>query len=768
MVETSLRITEPGTRLYVVIRTANVASSHLTPDLFQKACSRLRREYGLAAIPTPGGDAVLLVATVRPVPSFTMEGDEWELTVTDANESPQHLTLNNALGRKCVPELIERALLATLERRTELWTLDSLRKWYEPNPFKQEAGIAAYRRYEIGAVLLDGIGVGVSADVGTAFFTERPLSHYFDPALASVERQHRVVEFLRLIDRQEGQKGTLDYFLHGHQKCYYVDAPEGITSSTTGTIKVKGKTFASLAQYLHEVAPRIAISDDEAVVRVSFPSIERPVPVPARFLRARVMNDQLPELLKPVDKIAPDERRRLLQQFWKSLEPRPLGGVAPGFRDGFWRPADDRVARLSMISLEFAQGRRLAPPSELSAATYKRNFKNRLTMLQEVGCFHVPPTVPRVIPCAYPETLDAKAASDFARELVQRITDLARVEFTVRPVEYRTVDDAIGQVRRLPEPGVAVFILNDEPAAYHQVAFQLDSWRVKRITMDVLLKHLDAFRHGAWDRRRGARSEEAGHAKWTSFLTMNALDIIQLLDVVPWRIDSVGPYEAQLIIDVGYDRRHVSLSLLIARAKELSPSFGIYTATQRKPDHKRESINPTLLSDHVLGLFDQIRRRRFDPLSSLLVMRDGLLVGEERKGVEDAMIRLRDQSFLASDARIETVDFHKTTQKPVRAWEVSVHEEVSNVLEGTAIKLAEDSVLVLTTGSATLTQGTADPILMVSNGSPAQSVDAAQSVFAGAQLNWSSPAVAQRLPLPFKRTDEELVARAAQEVRRLS
>ena len=132
------------------------------------------------------------------------------------------------------------------------------------------------------------------------------------------------------------------------------------------------------------------------------------------------------------------------------------------------------------------------------------------------------------------------------------------------------------------------------------------------------------------------------------------------------------------------------------------------------------------------------------------------------------MIRLRDQGFLASGARIEMVDLHKTTLKPVRAWEVNVHEEATNALEGTAVKLAEDSVLVVTTGGATLTQGTADPIVVVSNSSPTLPVDAAQSIFAGAQLNWSSPAVAQRLPLPFKRTDEELVARAAQEVRRIS
>lgn len=43
----------------------------------------------------------------------------------------------------------------------------------------------------------------------------------------------------------------------------------------------------------------------------------------------------------------------------------------------------------------------------------------------------------------------------------------------------------------------------------------------------------------------------------------------------------------------------------------------------------------------------------------------------------------------------------------------------------------------------------------------------AQDVVAATQLNFSSPKVAQRLPLTLKRTDDELKARAAQEIRRM-
>lgn len=49
-----------------------------------------------------------------------------------------------------------------------------------------------------------------------------------------------------------------------------------------------------------------------------------------------------------------------------------------------------------------------------------------------------------------------------------------------------------------------------------------------------------------------------------------------------------------------------------------------------------------------------------------------------------------------------------------------------------------------------------------------QLLNVTEAMAIGAQLNWSSPSVAQRLPLVFKRTDDELQIRAAQEIRRIA
>ena len=76
-------------------------------------------------------------------------------------------------------------------------------------------------------------------------------------------------------------------------------------------------------------------------------------------------------------------------------------------------------------------------------------------------------------------------------------------------------------------------------------------------------------------------------------------------------------------------------------------------------------------------------------------------------------------------------------------------------------------VIMVNTGAPTLPQATADPILIVANGHCCNVLDAAQANFSGAQMNWSSPRVAQRLHIGMKRTDEDLKSRSAQEVRRL-
>jgi len=87
-------------------------------------------------------------------------------------------------------------------------------------------------------------------------------------------------------------------------------------------------------------------------------------------------------------------------------------------------------------------------------------------------------------------------------------------------------------------------------------------------------------------------------------------------------------------------------------------------------------------------------------------------------------------------------------------------------LEGSVILLDPEQAVVLPTGRATLTQGTAEPYLL-RRVLGSDIVDAAESCLDAGNLNWSNPRVAQRWPIALKRTDDELTARAEQEVRRI-
>ena len=261
---------------------------------------------------------------------------------------------------------------------------------------------------------------------------------------------------------------------------------------------------------------------------------------------------------------------------------------------------------------------------------------------------------------------------------------------------------------------------------------------------------------------------QRGQRSWDSFHRMTALDVLQVMDGIPYRLDRAGEFEAQLVIDVSYDRRHYALSLLIAREQGKRPDFRLVSYVERKPDDKHEAINGQMLKDDLIMFISRyIVVGRDTPLASLLVARDGRIVGGEYDAITQAIQELKQLGCLTEEAHIETAELHKQTEMQLRLWDVDEHGTITNVLEGTAVRLSSTAAILATTGAGTLRQGTAEPMLIVvPEGSRA--IDAVTEAFGvAAHLNWSSPEVAQRLPMPFKRTDEVLRARSEQEIRRI-
>lgn len=764
MLEMNLRVVGPGPAIRLAVRAARVEGTDTSPDLLQKLCGSLRHRHGVAAVPDPRTPARLIVATQRPLEPLHLVDDEWELEMTDAGLQAEVLTLDSELGHTVLPQLVERAFLATIARSTKLRTYGSPRLWYEPEPFTQAEGIAAYRRYEVSALLIDEVGIVLAVDVGTAFFTTDTLAYFFDPQVPEQERRAREQRLNQLLGRQQGQKGTLQYDTDTTlSDCYFVKAPNGATCGTTGKIRLNGTTYASLADYYRVRHPAFGDTDNLVAVQVSFPRMERGAAwVVAERVRARVMNEQLPRALTQVDKLDPDKRRTLLTSFWQQLGPRPLGRIGQEVASGFWQPPSKNIRHYAPVSLTFGHGTVLPTPRADTREAYREHYRQRLDTLNRAGVYMLPAGTNPLLACAFPASIPQEAVITLVTDMMHQLKRWTGKEFTVEPIPYTSVRQGIEQLQQ-QNRGVVVFVLNNEPLAYFEVEFYLNGWRIKRITEDTLRQKDRERKEGAWDRKLGGRSGEKGRRDWEQFVAMCTLDLVQQLDGIPWRLDQAGPYEAMLTIDVGPKGRFFAVSLLIAREDASTPSFRLVTRVLGKNDH-RETINPNVLQDALVNLVQESLGTAPDPLQSLLVLRDGRTLGQEYEAITAAIERLRTLGQVTGAATVDVVDLHKDSQIPLRLWEVDRDGRVYNPLEGTVVALNEHMLALTTTGRATLQQGTAQPLLLVrTQGNPCLQ-RAAEAVCAATHLNWDRPAVAHRFPVPVRRTDDELRSREAQEI----
>ncbi len=760
--ETNVRIVAPGLDLYLDSRCANIKMQESAPDLLQRTCGVLSGN-GLAAIPCPDGIKVL-VATSDPIPAQVHQGYDWRVEVNDSGQE-RRLRFRNSGDRLLLAQLTERCFLIEVARRSDLWTLDSPRIWYERTPFKVSDNFAAYRRFEVSAVPIEGVGVGIAVDVSTAFFTNSTIADFFRTDVPKHDQLR--IQFESLSQRQQGQKATLLYDLdRSKHKCYFEEFLEGVNCGTTGALRVQGYDYPSLLEYYREKHPYLKVDADDPVARVSFPRIDYPQRVAANKLRLRVMNEALPGPLKQVDKISPADRAKLIDGFWAKFEKWPLGRGRPPVENHFWHPSGERALFLKSPDLMFAGGRTLPAPSSKNLELYREYYKQRRKLLHEVGCLRVPPAVSRDVYFALPEKGEA-----MAKQLTEDITRLLS-KWTKKPISptvisYKTLDEALRGLRREARPSVVVFVFEaEDPATYFTLSYELKEWRLKRITYDTVESLFNKLQRGNDGRLNDSRAPRALR-DWGSFIEMNALDLLQQMDCVPWGLASELNYEAQLGIDVGWDRRHFALSLLICRPETRKPAFWLDTVVEVKADSKFETINEVHLRDKIVELFKRSRQKYFDPLGSVLALRDGRESGKELEAIVAAQKELMMLGILEKGAKMDVVDLHKRSVKGIRIWDRSTQGSVQHALEGSVVFLDERTVIIANTGAATLHQGTAEPLMLVARSDNINMSNVAQDVHATTHLNWSSPGAAQRLPLVLKRTDDELENRAAQEIRRI-
>ena len=751
MIETNIRIVESGTNLYLWTRCTKIKTPNPSPKMLEKACNKFASQ-GLAAVYCRVRKQIL-VFTRGPILPLEVKEDNWIIQVEDGRCDQKIQFSHSENDASLLAQLIERQILIKIKHRSKMQTFDSPRIFQDPKPFATVENIDAYRRFEISALPIQGVGVGISVEISTAFFSHWTVADVFRDDISDHEQQHRQEDFESLSQRQRGQKGTLLYDLENKQrKCYFDKFLPRITCATTKPLFVNGHTYNSLLEYYQHNQSQLRIDPNDSVARVSFPNIDQPQPVAAKLLRLRVMNDALPKSLKHVDKIKPWERVRLINSFWQRLGNDVLGNGKPRVSRYFWQPRFKKVIELLPPALQFADGFTLDAPQQRNSSEFQTHYKQRLPLLHKVGCLEAPISMERTVHFAVPTKVKEEVRGRLIMDVTEHLKQLTEKQINPEIVPYDTLNEVFSEINGQSKHGIIVFVFDDQSReTYYKVAFELPSWRVKRITFRELENKFGKFK------------STGNHRGWNSFTEMITLDVLQQMDCIPWAFKDEHPYDAHLAIDVGRNKRDFALSLLI-----FHPFLSIRTIIQRKIDSKHETINELVLHEEIVKLFKKAAERRdFQMPHSLLILRDGRECGRELEGINKAKEELTEKRFLAKTVEVDVVDFHKSIKKGIRLWERVEKNRVEQILEGTAVFLDRRTVVINTTGAPTRYQGTADPVMLVSQNGDINMVRVAKAVNASTHFNFSNPNVAQKLPLELKRTDDELRNRDSQEIRRI-
>ena len=750
-IETNIRIVEPKKDLYLLTRCAKIITQDHLPKMREKVCNRLASR-NLAAVYCPIRKRILVLTKGR-IPYLEVKGENWIIQVEDGARIEKLQFSHSENDASLLAQLIERHILIEIKRRLKMQTVDSPRIFQETKPFKTVEGIDVHRRFGVSAIAIEDVGVGISVDVSMAFFTHNTVADFFRLDVPNHEQQRLQEDFESLSQRQHGQKGTLLYDLgNKRRKCYFYSPLPGVTCATTGTRVVNGQAYDSLLEYYKQKQRQLNIHAEDSVVMVSFIGIDQPQPVAAKLLRARVMNDSLPSSLKRIDKLAPNERARLITEFWRVLGNDLFGTGKPDVACHFWQPPSEKIIRLVPSELQFSGGTILPAPQGRKYKEFLGHYHQRFVLLHKNGCLSIPIAMDSVVHFAVPKKASEAMRGALLMGVTEHLKQLTKKHIAPKLTTYDARDEVFLELNQYSDPGIVVFVFDDEsPETYYNVSHELSNWRVKRITFRELKSKFD--RHNVTEDERG----------WNSFTEMIALDVLQQMDCVFWGLKDTSGYDAHLAIDVGRDKRHFALSLII-----FHPSLRIRTVVEQKFDSKHETINKTILREEIVTLFENAAKwSGYLPLRSVLVLRDGRECGSELEGVSEATKKLIADGILVERAAIDVVDLHKNIGKKVRLWDRDQRNRVEQALEGKAVILDKRTVVLISTGLPTLRQGTAAPVMLVCQGTDIDLVRVTNAVYASTHLNFSNPKVTQRLPVELKRTDDELKSRDSQQIRRI-
>jgi hypothetical protein len=414
--------------------------------------------------------------------------EEWIIEVEDGNDNLLLQFSHSKNDASLLAQLIERHVRIQVKRRLKMQNIDSPRIFQDRAPSETSDGIDVYRRIEVSAFPIQDVGVGISADISTAFLTQMTVADFFRNDISNDEQRHLREHFDSLRQRQKRQKGTLLYDLgNKRMKCYFAEFRSDLTCGGPQKQIIDGEVYDSLLHYYQKKQPQLDIQPSDTVAMVSFPNLDGSKPVAAKLLRLRVMNESLPRSLKQVDKIQPMDRVKLINDFWLRFGMDLLGKGKPQISRKFWKPNEVKTIKLFPPALQFVDGTVLQAPEKRNKTEFQEHYRQRSRLLNKYGCLDIPISMTRSVHFAIPTKITQEIRGGLIRDLTDNISRLTRKPITPVIVAYKTLDEAFLKLNKSNKPGMVVFVFdNVAPENYYEVAYKLSNWRVKRITLREL------------------------------------------------------------------------------------------------------------------------------------------------------------------------------------------------------------------------------------------------------------------------------------------
>jgi hypothetical protein len=364
----------------------------------------------------------------------------------------------------------------------------------------------------------------------------------------------------------------------------------------------------------------------------------------------------------------------------------------------------------------------------------------------------------------FPKSVSDKAKERFVNDLTQTISSITKcdIEPIVNPFE-EAISSCL-DLQNNEQPGIVSFVFeNNDPATYYNISYELNNWKIKRITSNELNKK---FNRMEWEKNHSYFNNKNMKEKrtWNSFINLIAFSIVQELGCIPYIFEEKLNYGMHIIIDVSEKFQFFGIGLMIYSDGMPYPVIDSIIKQKRK---RNDIVEAPLLEKY----FREIIKRNAEVIkrsgiTKALALRDGQEFGTEYDSLTKVIKEHRGNE-LPDTFTLDFIEYHKSTTNEIRIWESFKNRESENVLEGKYVKLDSKTLLLATTGTGTLGQGTARPIYIYSKYGNVDLDKIAFDVFSTSQLNYNSPSVAQRLTLLAKRIDDSLLEKKAQYVEQL-